>query len=975
MSLSIAQRTHSTRKSTLDRWIREAIALPDGRVKVRVRGNNLHVLCEAPQCPDATSVVTKLESAIAAADLDTLLPPDQPPIYKVSIYGRVQGPNYPDWTQVLDLDRDGLEERGNSAISDDQTPEPANPQLPPSTELTVVSHRKLASQGNPRAIAHYLSETLSPLGVGVEVQLRTKNIPQSPKQTKTTSQSESIYRRLYVLCASNYSPDPSLLAPTIAEKLRDLQLQGFRDAVIVSQVTGEAKPDWRLLVDLTPCEVMLQEWGRWGDILAICRLLDRALASWEVKVSAVLKESTLHLFCTAATELDKLTVRHAIEDLLFSLTPQGIAAATIYGHLRDRATPLWVDWIDLPSMLDSNKVVPTPALARQGDREALAFLLNRLLNPDLNQQLMTGGTRIQLLQKKDLLHVMCDAPVCPEQAAIALPIARFLRQLNVPNLAGVRVYGRMSGQKLPRWNYGVDFAPRQRLVPEATPEFTASSAYVGELISKTSDGVLEGAGEPSEELEMTLDRLPDQLVRALQHCLIWSGLFVPNLEMSAVTSLASQKAFSFQNQRLKTGTAQFLADKSQLLTGLIWGTLGLLLALQVDLVLGNVVQSPTTAEWGYEASTDGLNGTAEMPPSSPYPTFNNEFLDEHLGRYHQFLQESGPPDVLIVGSSRALRGINPAGLREALATQGYANVSVYNFGVNGATAKVVHLIVGRILTAPQLPKLILWADGTRAFNSGREDLTYRAIVSSPGYQQLMAGTLIRPDYGNVGLEDPLESFGENRPVSLIERYQRVNRWLDGVLGSLSAIHPRRDRLQELVSERLADFLPKTKRDVAATSEAIAEPGIVNSDGFLPFSIRFNPIAYYQNHVRVSGEHDRDYDAFELEGEQADALQSIVELTKKQRIPLIFVNMPLTRDYLDPVRAEYERQFQRYMLGLAVRTGFTFRDITMLWDGFGHDYFSDPSHLNRYGADVVSEHLARDPIIPWSAVINASSTVD
>jgi hypothetical protein len=30
----------------------------------------------------------------------------------------------------------------------------------------------------------------------------------------------------------------------------------------------------------------------------------------------------------------------------------------------------------------------------------------------------------------------------------------------------------------------------------------------------------------------------------------------------------------------------------------------------------------------------------------------------------------------------------------------------------------------------------------------------------------------------------------------------------------------------------------------------------------------------------------------------------------------------------------------------------------------NDYFSDPSHLNRYGAYTVSNQLAQDPMIPW-----------
>lgn len=975
MSVSIPQRTPLNDKSALDQWIQQAIALPRGRIKVRLRGNNLHILCEAPQCPPQESVVSKLVEAIALTNLDTLLPANQPPIYKISLYGRVQGPNYPEWTQVLDLDRathqfSQLSQEDRGSESQDRSDRPqhqeltetsSNSQIPLATNLTVACQHQLATKGHPQAIAHYLSETLSPLGVAVEVKIRTRK----------RSHSQSIYRRLYVLCSSNYSTDSSLLAPTIAERLRSLQLEGFRDAAIVSQVTGETEADWRAIADLTPREVMLREWGRWGDVPAISRLLDRALESWNVKVSAILKESTLHLFCTAVKELDKATICQAIEDLLSALAPQGIVAVTIYSHLLNSATPLWVDWIDLPSKSDSTKASSTLTLAQQGNRQALAFLLNRLLNPDLDQQLMTGGTRVQLLPKKDLLHLMCDAPVCPEQTKIGPSIAQFLRQLNVPNIAGVRVYGRMSGQKLPRWNYGVDFAPRQRLVPEATPEFTASSAYVGELISERGESVQEGTEEPPEELEIVLDRLPQQIIRMLQHGLIWSGAFAPRTPMSAVANLTTQTSLSIEHQKLKTDSEQFLASNSQQLkrlTGLVWGMLGLLLVLQVDLVVGNILQSQTIGEWGYEASIGKLDGTEEVPPSSPYPTFNNEFLDEHLGRYHQFLQEFGPPDVLIVGSSRALRGINPARLREALGQEGYLNVSIYNFGVNGATARVVNLIIGRILTAPQLPKLILWADGTRAFNSGRQDLTYEAIASSPGYEQLLAGSLIRPSYENGGLDDPLKTSGDNQSVSLIERYQRVNRFFDGVLGSLSAIYPRRDRLQALVGERLAYLLPKTDSDAIATKELVSEPGIVNSDGFLPFSIRFNPITYYQNHVRVSGDHDRDYQSFQLAGEQADALQAIIALTKKQRIPLVFVNMPLTQDYLDPVRGAYEQQFQRYMLGLAVQRGFTFRDITLLWNGFGHDYFSDPSHLNRYGANVVSEHLAADPMIPWSAVV-------
>jgi hypothetical protein len=83
--------------------------------------------------------------------------------------------------------------------------------------------------------------------------------------------------------------------------------------------------------------------------------------------------------------------------------------------------------------------------------------------------------------------------------------------------------------------------------------------------------------------------------------------------------------------------------------------------------------------------------------------------------------------------------------------------------------------------------------------------------------------------------------------------------------------------------------------------------------------------------------------------------------------IVFVNLPLTKDYLDPVRTEYEEQFQRYMRSSALDKGLIFLDLTQLLLT-KNDYFSDPSHLNRYGADKVSHQLAKDPMIPWSLVI-------
>ncbi len=120
----------------------------------------------------------------------------------------------------------------------------------------------------------------------------------------------------------------------------------------------------------------------------------------------------------------------------------------------------------------------------------------------------------------------------------------------------------------------------------------------------------------------------------------------------------------------------------------------------------------------------------------PYPTFNSLVLDEQFALYRAYVATLGAPDILIIGSSRGLQGLDAKRLQFDLNRRGFSGVRVFNFGINGATAQVVNLLLREILTPEQLPKLMIWADGSRAFNSGRDDRTFGRIRNSPGYQRL-----------------------------------------------------------------------------------------------------------------------------------------------------------------------------------------------------------------------------------------------
>ena len=117
---------------------------------------------------------------------------------------------------------------------------------------------------------------------------------------------------------------------------------------------------------------------------------------------------------------------------------------------------MWIDWVDLPAAHHPDLAASARTLAAEGDQLALTFLLNRLLNPSLKRKLETGGIRALVLQKADVLHVMTEALTCPSQSKVGPPVAKFLRQLQISGVAGVRVYGRRAGQKQPLWRYAID---------------------------------------------------------------------------------------------------------------------------------------------------------------------------------------------------------------------------------------------------------------------------------------------------------------------------------------------------------------------------------------------------------------------------------------------------------------------------------------------------------------------------------------
>lgn len=340
-------------------------------------------------------------------------------------------------------------------------------------------------------------------------------------------------------------------------------------------------------------------------------------------------------------------------------------------------------------------------------------------------------------------------------------------------------------------------------------------------------------------------------------------------------------------------------------------------------------------------------------PLDSFPSFNSEQLDKQLRRYADFVSAYGVPDILIVGSSRSFQGIDPLILQQSLAQQGYPGLKVFNFGINGATAQVVNWLLQDLLPAEHLPRLIVWGDGTRAFNSGRIDHTFNKIVASHGHQLLSFG--IRPQLP--------------APEQLALGQICMNNSVPFLSSPLTASQALNKSFSEITFKSLFCQKPLQaliQRAVIATLKPPQSGLTPETLGFRVVNTQFTPATYFQRYSRVSGQFDADYRNFTLEGKQSEAFQAVIRFANQRQIPLIFVNLPLTEIYLDPTRKSYEKRFLVHMQTLARSHQWTFIDLMGQQDLKQNRYFEDPSHINRYGAAAIATWISKKLIAPLSA---------
>ena len=561
-------------------------------------------------------------------------------------------------------------------------------------------------------------------------------------------------------------------------------------------------------------------------------------------------------------------------------------------------------------------------------------------------KLLQTKLQLKLLLQNNCLNLLCETRNPILQAEIALPMLEILRSLRSSEyFQSVTVSHRLIGSKKPSWSFeidllaiGIESDTTEILTLQDDHDSTAIFTEENELeLNPLQDGDKNLVGD-------LFGAFGDRLLSLGKICLQfqWLGKSTPNKSnFSDVTSIPFQSL-----------------SMPACVIGL---TLGLGTTVAIDRFLNEYSQTILPPKVRVAEVQENPQGSLENLPNKKEVS-RKTALNFNISRFNEKLAlldwktttRKRSPDIIIVGSSRALRGIEPSTLEKELRNKGFKDISAFNLGLDGATAKVVNLQITQILPRPQLPRMIVWADGLRAFNSSRSDITYDEITASSGYKQLQQ-TLkeqgINPDPLVTNKESP-----KNLSSPIAQAFTTI----------FATTNNRQDVRNSLVKsfDRNTHLLSNSEAIIAATTPATA--ATLDKQGFVAFDVVFDPKTYFQKYPQVPGDYDLDYRNFDINGSQFEAFANVVDFCRRNNIQLVVVNMPLHTTYLDPIRTQYESTFNGRMQELSLREGFTYLDLSQAIP-YKSEFFSDPSHLNKQGAIAIAQMLAQNSKVPWQSL--------
>ena len=138
----------------------------------------------------------------------------------------------------------------------------------------------------------------------------------------------------------------------------------------------------------------------------------------------------------------------------------------------------------------------TLQLARQGNPEAIATILNRAL--------VSRGITATVCLDRDRLKIQLTSDPPPSQQALIPSLEKAFLTLSPPGLRGVTFYGLQEGSMNPIWSRIVDFIPAEKQTPLETAIQPATDSSLAAPSTATSDP------SASEESTGVVDEAPEE---------------------------------------------------------------------------------------------------------------------------------------------------------------------------------------------------------------------------------------------------------------------------------------------------------------------------------------------------------------------------------------------------------------------------------------------------------------------------------
>jgi hypothetical protein len=390
-------------------------------VKATLKDSCLELLLESAQVPNQQTLAAFVRQRIIR--LRAAL------IEQVKLYVRQTGEEIPAWSQELEL---------------------AAQPLP--VVISQPSPLELAKQGNVEAIAALMNRSLQPKGITV-VKAAFKD------------------SCLQILLESAQVPNQQALVALIRKQVKGLNSASIKQVKLYGRKTGEEIPAWsqelelagQLLPVVKPPPSLL-ELAKQGNVEALTALMNRSLQPKGIAVvKAIFKDSYLQILLESAQVPNQQALVAFVDQGLTRLEAASIKQVKLYGRQIGEEFPAWSQEFELagqplPVVISQPNLLE---LAKQGNVEAIAALMNRSLQPK-------GITVVKAAFKDSCLHILLESAQVPDQQALVAFVDQGLTRLEAASIKQVKLYGRQTGEEFPAWSQEFEKDSNGSLYPNNT---------------------------------------------------------------------------------------------------------------------------------------------------------------------------------------------------------------------------------------------------------------------------------------------------------------------------------------------------------------------------------------------------------------------------------------------------------------------------------------------------------------------------